>query len=155
MILDFDGNNLKIIDESSLLKPSDVFQLKHWGFKKNDNIYLAKDYNLIELIDFLKDSYPDFSLTNDVQSLYNSVLHQVEQLQNNFELGRNIKDGNFDKEDYLEHIRFLKTHVPSRQLKDHQIKAFYHLSSVKNGANFSVPGSGKTTVVLSAYEKLE
>jgi SNF2 family DNA or RNA helicase len=38
-----------------------------------------------------------------------------------------------------------------RPLKAYQIPAVAHLVSVKNGANFSVPGSGKTTVVLSAF----
>jgi len=42
-----------------------------------------------------------------------------------------------------------------RKLKSHQIKAAFHLYSLKNGANFSVPGSGKTSVVLSVYEKLK
>jgi SNF2 family DNA or RNA helicase len=39
-------------------------------------------------------------------------------------------------------------------LKEHQIKAALHLSYIKNGANFSVPGSGKTAVVLTVFEKL-
>jgi SNF2 family DNA or RNA helicase len=38
-----------------------------------------------------------------------------------------------------------------RQLKDHQIKSAIHMLAVENAANFSVPGSGKTTVVLSAF----
>ena len=39
-------------------------------------------------------------------------------------------------------------------MKEHQVKAALHLCYIKNGANFSVPGSGKTTVVLTVYEKL-
>ena len=42
----------------------------------------------------------------------------------------------------------------SRALKSHQLKAAYHLYLLGNGANFSVPGSGKTSVVLTVYEKL-
>jgi SNF2 family DNA or RNA helicase len=41
-----------------------------------------------------------------------------------------------------------------RDLKEHQVKAALHLLAVRNGANFSVPGSGKTTVVLTIYHKL-
>jgi SNF2 family DNA or RNA helicase len=41
-----------------------------------------------------------------------------------------------------------------RRLKPHQIKAAIHLLAVGNGANFSVPGSGKTTVVLAVFEWL-
>ena len=50
--------------------------------------------------------------------------------------------------------KFIKCHIP-RKLKDHQEKAAYHFYSLGNGANFSVPGAGKTTVVLTVYEKLK
>jgi SNF2 family DNA or RNA helicase len=42
----------------------------------------------------------------------------------------------------------------SRQLKDYQLHGLEHLLAVKNGANFSVPGSGKTTVIYAAFQKL-
>jgi len=154
MFLDLDNNKLKIVDDGSLLKPSDVFQLKHWGFQKNENTYIAEDYDLITIIKFFEESFQDYSISTNVESLYNSILKNLEEFQQLFDLGEQIKDGNFDKKDYAEHIQFLKENIPNRDLKEHQKKAFYHLSSVGNGANFSVPGSGKTTVVLSAYEKL-
>nr|WP_067058289.1 DEAD/DEAH box helicase [Mucilaginibacter sp. L294] len=40
-----------------------------------------------------------------------------------------------------------------RKLKSHQVKSAYHFYTLKNGANFSVPGSGKTSTILSVYEK--
>lgn len=41
-----------------------------------------------------------------------------------------------------------------RPLLPHQLRGLEHLLSVKHGANFSVPGSGKTTVVYAAFENL-
>lgn len=41
-----------------------------------------------------------------------------------------------------------------RPLKPHQQLGVEHLLSVKHGANFSVPGSGKTTVIYAAFENL-
>lgn len=41
-----------------------------------------------------------------------------------------------------------------RPLKPHQQLGVEHLLSVKYGANFSVPGSGKTTVIYAAFENL-
>jgi len=38
-----------------------------------------------------------------------------------------------------------------RTLKDFQLDAVYHLLTVKNGANYSVPGSGKTSIALAYY----
>lgn len=42
-----------------------------------------------------------------------------------------------------------------RSLKHHQLRAVGTLLSAENGANFSVPGSGKTTVSLAMYSMLE
>ena len=41
-----------------------------------------------------------------------------------------------------------------RPLKPHQQRGLEHLLSVKHGANFSVPGSGKTAVIYTAFEHL-
>lgn len=42
-----------------------------------------------------------------------------------------------------------------RALKPYQVPAVAHLISVTHAANFSVPGSGKTTMVLAAYAYLK
>lgn len=42
-----------------------------------------------------------------------------------------------------------------RTLKDYQVPAVAHLLAVRHAANFSVPGSGKTTMVLAAYAALK
>ncbi|GAI06383.1 unnamed protein product, partial [marine sediment metagenome] len=42
-----------------------------------------------------------------------------------------------------------------RELRDFQIHAVHHLLTVENGANFSVPGSGKTTVALAYFQILK
>jgi len=39
-----------------------------------------------------------------------------------------------------------------RELTPHQLRAIAHLLAVHHGADFSVPGSGKTTVVYAAFE---
>jgi SNF2 family DNA or RNA helicase len=41
-----------------------------------------------------------------------------------------------------------------RELKDFQLRALNHLLTIGNGANFSVPGSGKTSVALAYYHIL-
>ena len=42
-----------------------------------------------------------------------------------------------------------------RTLKDYQKPSVDHLYSVGNGANFSVPGSGKSTIALAAYSLMK
>ncbi len=41
-----------------------------------------------------------------------------------------------------------------RRLTQHQLHAVYHLTAIRNGANFSVPGSGKTSILLAYYHLL-
>lgn len=42
-----------------------------------------------------------------------------------------------------------------RELTINQFQAVNHLLAIKNGANFSVPGSGKTTIALAYYHMLK
>lgn len=51
-------------------------------------------------------------------------------------------------------ITFQPPNFSDRTLRDHQALSVSHLLSAVNGANFSVPGSGKTTVVYAAYDSL-
>ena len=50
--------------------------------------------------------------------------------------------------DFCNSLNYLK-----RDLKDHQKKSFYHLYNSHCAANFSVPGSGKTTITYAALSK--
>ncbi len=67
--------------------------------------------------------------------------------------GENFKNGIFEVNLFNEFELFLKNNL-RRRLRPHQIKAAYHHYIVQNAANFSVPGSGKTSVILAVYEKL-
>jgi SNF2 family DNA or RNA helicase len=54
-------------------------------------------------------------------------------------------------------LEFEYPEVPGlkRMLKDYQVPAVVHMLAVGHCANFSVPGSGKTTMVLAAYAYLQ
>lgn len=54
-------------------------------------------------------------------------------------------------------LQFEYPEIPGlkRTLKDYQIPAVVHMLAVEHCANFSVPGSGKTTMVLAAYAHLK
>ncbi len=52
-------------------------------------------------------------------------------------------------------IEFHPPNFSERGLKDHQALSANHLLSAINGANFSVPGSGKTAVVYAVYDSLK
>jgi len=137
------------------LRGYQVLQLKiAYGFRLlGQSTSLVGEAGQLEgLITFLETEGVPHSLSDECQSQYSIILEQRERFQAFVRTARDYKNAQLDNEDFQSHLDFLRTSI-QRNLRDHQQKAFYHLSKVGNGANFSVPGSGKTTVVLSAYEK--
>lgn len=154
MFIDLYGENIEIKNADGILKPRHISQLKFWGFNNDINYdTITGDLNnLNKLISYLSKSDVPFSVSETCQNAINHILSIENEFNNIVELGSRIKNGDIDETDFNNQLSFLKANI-RRKLKDHQVKAFLHLVSIKNGANFSVPGSGKTTVVLSAYEK--
>jgi SNF2 family DNA or RNA helicase len=65
---------------------------------------------------------------------------------------KDIRNNHYSVDDFKEFES--TTHSLSRVLKPFQLLAAYHLAFSQNAGNFSVPGSGKTTTVLAAYNYL-
>lgn len=158
MKLDVIDDRLFIKQVDTNLKPRHKSQLNAWGFAKNiEENYLWLDdgisITLPKVIKYFDKLDIGYSLSDSCKYLLNIINNVSSQFQELVKTGRKFKDSEFETESFTEHLKFLSENIP-RKLKEHQIKASYHLYIVGNGANFSVPGSGKTTVVLSVYEKL-
>ena len=104
----------------------------------NEDIY----YLLNELVQFFKENKIEYEADAKI-SEYLEVIHNE---QVDYEA---IKSLAGETHSVLLPTRFV------RQLKSYQEQGFYHLISHKNAANFSVPGSGKTSVVYAAYSYLK
>ena len=74
-------------------------------------------------------------------------------LEDSRKYGGEVKSGNLEQPQTPHFLKFL-SHGLRRPLLQHQVKAALHLVNVAHGANFSVPGAGKTSVVLAVYEYL-
>jgi SNF2 family DNA or RNA helicase len=158
MIIDFTENIILLTDAS--LKSQQVSQLKFWNFKSvGENVLEFKGHDadklLSKIIAYFQKEKVNFKPTANCETKINSIAEQTEEFQSTKMLGQNFKNGTFNKKQFKEFEEFFKNHLPTRELKSHQIKAAFHLYLIHNGANFSVPGSGKTSVVLSVYEKLK
>jgi SNF2 family DNA or RNA helicase len=135
-----------------------VRQLLFWKYEKKDNkSFLLHSENLsqdlLKLINFFNKEGLKYQLSQEAQIIYKNVQDTKESYESKKNLLREFKEGKFDKKKYKAFLLFLKENI-KRDLKEHQKKAAFHLYLAQNGANFSVPGSGKTTVILSVYEKL-
>jgi len=148
------GNEVIVVGPSRYV----VGQLSFWGFKKNEeeNFYIkGEDSGVIleKLVSFFSSEHIEFELSLEAQALFNQRMNLINDFERRKKVLARFKEGDFDMVEYKKFNDFLISDIP-RKLKEHQKKSAFHLYLAKNGANFSVPGSGKTTVVLSVYEKL-
>jgi SNF2 family DNA or RNA helicase len=158
MKIDIVNNSIIISNYKGDLESYHLHQFNYWGFKLFENTCELISYNdssqlVIKVINYLKDEGLNFELSEDSNKYYNKLVKEFDELKAYLEKALLYKSSEINEEELSEFISFLKRSIP-RKLKEHQVKAALHLNYIKNGANFSVPGSGKTTVVLTVYEKL-
>lgn len=152
------NNNIITLEATNnFLKKYQASQLGFYGYTCKDNLYYLNSINLesdiLKIVNYLNQEIINYELTPSTKILLSDISDKKKEQKNIFSIAKNIKNGMIDSSSFIEFNSFLDT--LTRKLKSHQIKAAYHLYSLKNGANFSVPGSGKTSVVLSVYEKLK
>jgi SNF2 family DNA or RNA helicase len=160
MLIDIGSNQITIDTQLSELKSHNINQIKYWGFVRepHQNLYrlcsTELERLLPKLLRYLDKEKINYSITLDGQEYLSTIKEKQENFEKTRCLGREYKDGKFDIDQFNEFAEFVDKNI-RRKLRPHQTKAAYHLYILGNGANFSVPGSGKTTVVLSVYEKLK
>jgi len=155
--------SIKLIDDKFNLifkkkLPNSIrFQIEYYSFKPEVDsliIFKAKKKStpITELIEYLESKNFSINLCNESKKILEIISTNKNDFTNKINELKLIKDNLESKEyaDFYKNVNYLK-----RDLKDHQKKSFFHLCRAKSAANFSVPGSGKTAVVLAFYEKLK
>lgn len=141
------------------MAPRHESQLAFWGFslEEDGNRFAAEPNDLTKVAGKVSEYFKKCGLKHEIEA---SLVRRLEERRQTEETvseakarGGKLKDGALDDADASEFLTFLKRNVP-RTLKGHQYKSALHLLAVNNGANFSVPGSGKTTVVLTVFGML-
>ncbi len=155
MLLECKEDTIYIIDEQQILKARHKSQLRDWGFQKENKKHYIKDkLNVLpRVIQYFNKIGIDYTLSQSTQIILNGIKGASHHFATLVEKAREFKNGALDKADFTQHVDFLRRNLP-RKLLQHQLKASYHQWILGNAANFSVPGAGKTTVVLSVYERL-
>lgn len=160
MLIDIKDSTIILNDSLTNLKPHQISQLRFWGFSKdtNDSSYKLSTENLgnslLKLLKYLDRENITYTLSASCDQYHAELNQKKRYFENIKKLSADYKEGRFDVNKFNEFVLFITKNIP-RKLKQHQLKAAYHLYMVRNGANFSVPGSGKTTTVLASYKKLE
>jgi SNF2 family DNA or RNA helicase len=151
-------NALLLRSHDDDFRPRHESQLAFWGFSLTDGWYAASSSDGSELaskvVAYLQRERLPLLIDEGTAELLKRRSIARQALLDAYERCRQFKSGAVDKELATEFTGFAKSKL-SRTLKRHQVKAALHLLSAVNGANFSVPGSGKTTVVLAVFAWLK
>jgi SNF2 family DNA or RNA helicase len=154
-----EDDQLIVGDKGGVISGRHHSQLSYWGFRYDqasrsffaspDNVHLTLDKLLayFERCQIKCDLDAKVAASRVEMSEFRKVLEQA------LSQGTAVKHGDVTTFRPSEFLQFIGEKIP-RRLKEHQIKAALHLLAVGNGANFSVPGSGKTTVVLTVFHWL-
>jgi len=102
------------------------------------------------------DHFKRYNIAIGLDSNCNDILRKKREgdeafwglIEQGFEAKKNVSADNRN------HVVELLSPEFKRTLKDFQLDAVYHLLVVNNGANYSVPGSGKTSIALAYYHIL-
>jgi len=157
--LSLEQDQLVVRADAGDFAPRHESQLAYWGLELDGGlqafVFRGRDLSncAAKLVAYFERMQLDYALEGDAGVLLQKQQQALAELHSAVERGRQFKSGTPDIEETSAFLAFLESGV-SRPLKNHQRKAALHLLATKNGANFSVPGSGKTAVVLAVFERL-
>lgn len=144
-------NDLVIEDKSK-----EIFNWKHQAFfnislgfeeNKENDCYFYSEKNefqdaVNEIVSYFKEEEIEFTADQQVERLITNIQNQ------NSEFNR-------VKADINKKISVSKSISFKRKLKPYQFSGLTHFIKIKHGANFSVPGSGKTSMVYAYFDFLK
>ena len=156
MEIQIENNSIVLRFNPGYLKGYQLSQLRFYGYQPNKNIYSlntkAIDKELVRIISYFDKEDINYDISSQAKFKLNQIRENNLEREKLFSIGSSIKAGEFSESDFRNFSKYLNSNP--RKLRDHQVKAAFHLYKLKNAANFSVPGSGKTSVVITVYEKL-
>ncbi len=140
-----------VSDESQFLSGLHrVFLAKVLGLREKDNgfgYYLNKSKTnlsdtIVEIVEYFKEEGAEIIFDEESEKIVDAFDEGKDDFEQARLLGQKIKN-NPPKSIEIPNFK--------RELKSYQIAPVAHLISVGNSANFSVQGSGKTTLTLAGY----
>ncbi len=149
------GDDIVITDSGRVLTPQQKSMLALWGFQLHPpgRLVASHSADASGTLAKLTTYFDNQSVAHDLdESARDAIYRHAEasrDLHQATALGQEIKAGRSptSAEPFL---HFVRTELP-RRLRWHQEKAATFMVSVANSANFSVPGSGKSSVVLAVF----
>lgn len=131
------------------------FRNKFQTFKNNGKVITIKIEDEEETIEYLIKSFERYNilykLSNDLEQENERVILNQQKFKKFSEKASNIRDNKTNFEELTDFKNSLTKNMIGRKLYNLQFLSAYHLAFSQNACNFSVPGSGKTSIVYGAY----
>ena len=134
-----------------LASPDSLYLLVVLGFSKSGSQSVLKKTDgslgpsLIPLLQFFRERRVPIGLTPSARSILQKHLDSLQAFERARERGANVLSGL---------VEFEPASDFKRTLKPYQVVGAAHVAEIPYAANFSVPGSGKTSMVLAGYSVL-
>lgn len=146
---------IEITDSGRVLSPEQKSMLACWSFHLHppDQLIAQLDANqtkiLAKVAEYFDNKGVHYALEESAQNALENYKQASRALQTAIQSGEKLKEGRYPgiADTFL---GFVRANLP-RRLRIHQEKASLFMVSVPNSANFSVPGSGKSSVVLAVF----
>lgn len=151
-----DGREIAIADAERVLTPAQKSMLALWRFSLLSPDRLAMTVNsscsavLAKIVDYFENEGLGYELDEFAVGELQRYERALGSLQHSRESGRKIKEEGYEPGILNPFLSFCRDTLP-RRLRGHQVQAAKFMLSVVNSANFSVPGSGKSSVVLAVF----
>ncbi|MCW3777728.1 SNF2-related protein [Levilactobacillus namurensis] len=146
-----DYSHQDVLKNSMVRRKAEVYQDPDKGYP-----FLAKTFNYRELDKGIRKIQRGISRVSDVPLVISDEVkdylsrerYSIEEYR---KAGLTAKNNDERwRDDYLQFQKVVSQEV-SRPLKDLQMKSAFYMYNQKRAANFSVPGSGKTTMLLGVF----
>lgn len=150
-------NNQIIVQEYSGLNTRNIKQilLITKGIFVTESIrFEFNEKRLNSLFQYLSQNNIDYNTDQNLTNYLEESHKEEEQFEHHIKLALDIKNNLEDAS--KSYVKFLNEIKPlmKRNMYSHQAKAAFHMSKALNSCNFSVPGTGKTTIVYAAFTYL-
>ncbi len=106
----------------------------------------------------VKEIFIDAGCEVNIEDSANDIVQSIEISEKEFlrscQQARDVWDGVIETNEFREFSTVIQNQFPTRTLTNRQLLSAYHLAATSAACNFSVPGAGKTTIVLAAFAYL-
>lgn len=93
--------------------------------------------------------------SSEIKQVLNQYYTERENFKAFSDKAKRIWSNDVNIRDFSDFKNSIQKNLPNRILYDKQLLAAFHLAFAQNACNFSVPGTGKTSVVYAAYSYLK